>query len=122
MAITKSTRNLTAGISCSFTVDTSSYTTIETVPANGALTQFEIKLTTGGAGSANPYAIRIMNSLVSCSCGFSYTTTTFTNKASSYRFNLTKQAHSFQVQAKQSTGSTTIVSSIKLKWLSLKHS
>ena len=102
------------GLSCAYT-PTSSYVTFAKVPGNGSDLLFDIIQ----ASTANPTDVRFVRSIASESSQFLLTSTSWTDVTSSFYGNTTKHAHTFAIQAQQSTNSTTFSGTVQIRWMCL---
>ena len=100
------------GLSCAYT-PTSSYVTFAKVPGNGSDLLFDIIQ----ASTANRTDIRFVRSIASEASQFLLTSTSYADITCSFQGNTTKHAHTFAIQAQQSTASTTFSGTIQIRFV-----
>lgn len=114
MGASKNFGGFQLGLSCAYT-PTSTYVTFAKVPGNGSDLLFDIIQ----ASTANRTDIKFVRSIASESSQFLLLSTSWTDVTSSFQSNTTKHAHTFAVQAKQSTGSTDFSGTVQIRWMCL---
>lgn len=105
------------GLSSAVTLVTSGYTLLAKAPGIGRSLTFEIVLSP--STGTIPTDVRLMQSIANGSCNFTYPATTLLQNTSSFTGSITKNAHTFAIQAKLSTASTTASGTATVRWLSV---
>ena len=100
----------------SVAANSSSYTTITLIPATGCYTRINIS----GQTTTHVTDYRLVHSVVSETSGFDMPSTTYLDQVLKNITLVTgKRAHTFALQARQSTVTTGFSAAVSVKWISL---